>query len=391
VHAAISAPFLNFEHRDRKDRDQEAGRAVFRTLCARTQARCLQSISSDEGNGLLEQSVKAWRFTGGFGFENLKIVELPEPQPGPGQAVVRVRACSLNYRDLAVLRGAYGGSVKPPLIPLSDGAGEVVAVGEGVTRVKPGDRVAGIFMQDWIEGPPDDVKANSALGGSIDGMASELVCLAAEGLVHFPKHLSFEEAATLPCAAVTAWNALFRSGGLRPGQTVLLQGSGGVSVFSLQFARMAGAMVIQTSGSEAKIERLRQMGAHHLIDYKKTPEWDKPVRQITSGAGVDHVVEVGGAGTLPLTSKAVKRGGHVALIGVLAGGKEFDPRLMMLKGVRLQGIFVGSRDMFEEMNRAIALAEMRPLIDSIVPFEELPQTLEYLASGTHFGKICLRI
>ena len=335
--------------------------------------------------------MKAWRFNNGFGYENLKIEELPELAPGPGQASIRVRACSLNYRDLAVLKGAYGGNVKPPLIPLSDGAGEVIAVGEGVTRVKPGDKVAGIFMQDWIEGPPDELKANSALGGAINGMMAENVCLDAEGLIHYPTHLSYEEAATLPCAAVTAWNALFRSGGLRPGETVLLQGTGGVSNFALQFSRMAGARVIQTSSNDTKIERLRAMGAHETVNYKTSPEWDKAVRQLTGGVGVDHIVEVGGAGTLPLSSKAIKRGGHIALIGVLAGGREFDPRLMMLKGVRLQGIYVGSREMFEEMNRAIALSEMRPVIDRAFDFEELPSALKYLESGTHFGKICVRI
>ena len=335
--------------------------------------------------------MKAWRFTAGFGLENLKIVELPDPAPRAGEAVVRVRACSLNYRDLAVLRGAYGGNVKPPLIPLSDGAGEVVAIGEGVTRVNVGDKVAAIFMQDWLEGPPDEVKANSALGGAIDGMMAEKVCLNAEGLVRFPEHLSFEEAAALPCAAVTAWHALFRSGGLKPGETVLLQGSGGVSVFALQFAKMAGAKVIQTSSSEAKMQRLRDMGADAVVNYKTTPDWDKPVRQLTHGVGVDHVVEVGGAGTLPITTKTVKRGGHIALIGVLAGGSAFDPRLMMLKGARLQGIFVGSREMFEEMNRAIALAGMRPVIDRVFGFEELPAALGYLESGAHFGKICIQV
>ncbi|HEY3823058.1 MAG TPA: NAD(P)-dependent alcohol dehydrogenase [Bryobacteraceae bacterium] len=334
--------------------------------------------------------VKAWRYTEGFGQENLKIVELPDPVPGPGEAVVKMRACSLNYRDLAVMRGAYGGSVKPPLIPLSDGAGEVTDIGPGVTRVKPGDKVAGIFMQEWLEGPVDDIKANSALGGSINGMMAEKVCLKADGLVHYPSHLTFEEAATLPCAAVTAWHALFCSGGLKPGESVLLQGTGGVSIFALQFAKMAGARVIMTSGSDAKIERVRAMGAHATINYKTTPDWDKPVRQLTNGVGVDHVVEVGGAGTLPLTSKSVRRGGHIALIGVLAGGSNFDPRLMMLKAARLQGIYVGSREMFEEMNRAISLAGLRPVIDRVFEFAELQDALGYLASGAHFGKVCIR-
>ncbi len=336
--------------------------------------------------------MKAWQFTAGFGAENLKIVELPDPAPGPGEALVRVRACSLNYRDLAVMRGAYGSNVKAPLIPLSDGAGEVVAVGPGVTRVKPGDRVAATFMQTWLEGPaPDDAQANSALGGAIDGMMAEQVCLKADGLVHFPAHLSFEEAAALPCAAVTAWNALFRSGRIKPGESVLLMGTGGVSLFALQFAKMAGARVIVTSSSDGKIERLRSMGADATVNYKTTPEWDKPVRRLTDGIGVDHVVEVGGAGTLPLSSKAVRRGGHIALIGVLAGRGEFDPRLMMLKSARLQGIYVGSREMFEEMNRAIALAGIRPVVDRVFGSAELREALGHIESGAHFGKVCVRV
>lgn len=335
--------------------------------------------------------MKAWRYIDGFGPENLKIVELPEPKPGPGEAIVRVRACSLNYRDLAIMRGAYGGGVKTPLTPLSDGAGEVLEVGAGVTRVKPGDHVAAIFMQDWLEGPPDDAGANSALGGAINGMMAEKVCLKADGLVHYPEYLSVEEASTLPCAAVTAWHALFRSGGLKPGETVLLQGSGGVSVFALQFARMASARIIITSSSDDKIERLRALGAHETVNYRTTPEWDKPVRQLTHGVGVDHVVEVGGAGTLPLSSKCVRRGGHIALIGVLAGGGQFDPRLMMLKAARLQGIFVGSREMFEEMNRAIHLAGLKPVIDRVFGFDDLRAGLDHLASGAHFGKVVVRL
>jgi NADPH:quinone reductase-like Zn-dependent oxidoreductase len=336
--------------------------------------------------------VKTWRFTEGFGAENLKIVELPDPVPGPGEAVVRVRACSLNFRDLAVMRGAYGGNVKAPLTPLSDGAGEVTEVGPGVTRLKPGDHVAAIFMQDWLEGKaPDDAQSNSALGGAIDGMMAEKVCLKADGLVHFPGHLSFEEAATLPCAAVTAWNALFRSGGLKPGESVLLLGTGGVSIFGLQFAKMAGARVIATSSSDTKMERLRTMGADAVINYKTSPEWDKAVKKLTDGVGVDHVVEVGGVGTLPLTSKAVRRGGHIALIGVLAGRGEFDPRLMMLKSARLQGIFVGSREMFEDMNRAISVGGLRPVIDRVFEFGELHEALHHMANGAHFGKICIRV
>ncbi len=336
--------------------------------------------------------MKAWRFATAFGLENLERIELPEPQPGPGQAVVRVRACSLNYRDLVVSKGGYGRAVKPPLIPLSDGAGEVIALGEGIFRVKVGDRVAGAFMQGWLDGPPDDAKAATALGGSIDGMLSEQVCLNAEGLVRFPEHLSYEEAASLPCAGVTAWHSLFDSGNLMPGQTVLVQGSGGVSIFALQFAKQAGARVIATtSGKDGKEERLRVMGADAVINYRTTPEWDRAARDLTGGVGVDHVIEVGGAGTLPLSMKSVRRGGHIALIGVLAGGGEIDPRFIFLKQLRIQGIYVGSRTMFEAMNRAIEASGMRPVVDRVFGFDEVQNAMSYLESGAHFGKICIRI
>jgi NADPH:quinone reductase-like Zn-dependent oxidoreductase len=334
---------------------------------------------------------RAWSYQDAFGVENLRIVKLPEPTPGPGEAVVAVRACSLNFRDLTVARGGYGRAVRTPLVPLSDGAGEVVATGPGVTRVSTGDRVAGIFMQKWISGPVDDEKAGSAMGGAINGMLAERVCLNAEGLTRFPEHLSFEEAATLPCAAVTAWNALFRSGGLRPGESVLVQGTGGVSIFALQFAKMAGARVIATSSSDAKLERLKLMGADHLINYKATPEWDKAVRELTGGVGADHIVEVGGAGTLPHSIRAIRRGGHIALIGVLTGGGEIDPRPILMKAIRLQGIYVGSREMFEEMDRAIVQSGLRPVIDRVFGFEEIAAAMKHMESGAHFGKVCVRL
>jgi NADPH:quinone reductase-like Zn-dependent oxidoreductase len=335
--------------------------------------------------------MKTALFADAFGLENLRITEAPDPDAAAGQAVVRVRACSLNFRDLLVARGSYGRAVKAPLIPLSDGAGEVTAVGEGVTRVKPGDRVCGAFFQRWIEGELDDEKATSAMGGGINGMLSEKVCLSAEGLVRAPSHLSFEEAATLPCAALTAWNALFRSGRLRPGESVLVQGSGGVSVFALQFANMAGARVIATSSSDVKLERLKAMGAEAGVNYKTTPDWDKSARAFTHGMGVDHVVEVGGAGTLPISFKAVRRAGHIALIGVLAGAGEVDPRSIFLKSIRLQGIYVGSREMFEEMNRAIESSGMRPVIDRLFDLEQTTDAMRYMESGSHFGKVCIRL
>ena len=335
--------------------------------------------------------MKSWRFVGGFGFENLKCVELPDPEPVPGQAVVRVRACSLNYRDLVVAKGAYGRAVKAPLTPLSDGAGEVIAVGAGVTRVKVGDRVAATFFQGWLEGPPDDEKALTALGGAVDGMLAEQVCLNADGLVKFPDHLSFEEAAALPCAGVTAWHSLFDSGGLKPGQTVLVQGSGGVSNFALQFAKMAGARVFATSSRDQKLDRLRALGADGVTNYKTNPDWDRAARDFTDGVGVDHVIEVGGANTLPVSLKAVRRGGHIALIGVVAGGGECDPRFIFLKQAKIQGIYVGSRRMFEDMNRAIGASGLRPVIDKTFAFDEVHQAMAYLESGAHFGKVTIKV
>ena len=334
--------------------------------------------------------MKAWRFVKAFGLENIESVDVSVPEAGPGQAVVRVRACSLNYRDLVVSKGGYGRAVKVPLTPLSDGAGEVVAVGPGVTRIKPGDRVAGIFMQGWLDGPPDDAGAATALGGALDGMLAEMVCLDADGVVKFPGHLSYEEAATLPCAAVTAWHSLFESGGLKPGQTVLVQGTGGVSIFALQFAKMAGARVIATSSSDAKLERLRALGADCVVNCRSNPDWDRAARDFTGGVGVDHVIEVGGAGTLPTSLKAVRRGGHIALIGVLSGAGECDPRFIFLKQVKIQGIYVGSRCMFEEMNGAIAAAGMKPVIDRVFPFADVKEAFSYLESGAHFGKVCIR-
>ncbi len=335
--------------------------------------------------------MKAWQFSEAFGIENLRLTDLPEPIPGPGEAVVRVRSCSLNYRDLVVAKGGYGKSVKLPLIPLSDGAGEVLAVGPGVTRVKPGDRVCGIFMQRWLAGGPDDQKSASAMGGAIDGMLAEQVCLNAEGLVQIPEHLSFEEAASLPCAAVTAWNALFVSGGVKPGDSVLTLGTGGVSLFAMQFARMAGARVISTSSSHEKQARIHAMGAESTVNYKGTPAWDRQVRALTGGVGVDHVIEVGGAGTLPLSIKSVRTGGHIALIGVLSGGGEMDPRPLLMKSIRLQGIYVGSREMFEAMNRAISDSKLKPVVDRVFGFGEIAEAMNYLASGAHFGKVCISI
>ena len=325
-----------------------------------------------------------------FGIDSLRVTERPEPRPGPGQVVLKMRAWSLNYRDLLVIKGAYNPKLRLPMTPLSDGVGEVAAVGDGVSRVKTGDRVAGIFMQQWLAGDVTDEKAKSSLGGGGVGMLAEYVLLHEDGVVSVPAHLSDEEAATLPCAAVTAWHALITEGGLKPGDIVLTQGTGGVSLFALQFACLTGARVLITSSSDAKLQRALQMGASDGINYKTTPEWEDKVRELTGGVGVDHVVELGGAGTLGKSLRAVRLNGRISLIGVLAGGGQVNPMPILMKNVRVQGIYVGSRDMFERMNRAITLEGLRPVVDRVFPFTEVAAALHHMESGAHFGKVCLR-
>lgn len=332
----------------------------------------------------------AWEIRDGFGLDRLTLVERPLPSPGPRQVRVRPSAFSLNYRDWMVATGAYNPRQRLPLVPLSDGVGVVDAVGDGVTRARVGDRVAAIFAQRWLAGPPDKAELASALGAPLDGMAAEAVVLDEDGVVHVPAHLCDEEAATLPCAAVTAWCALFEHGGLAPGRTVLVQGSGGVSVFALQLARLAGARVIATSSSADKRERLEALGAWRTLDYRADPEWGKSARALT-GAGVDLVVEVGGAGTIEQSLSAVRPGGTIAVIGALEGGAgPVTLTRVLMSQVRLQGVFVGPRDAFERMNRAIEAAALRPVVDRVFAFEELPAALEALKRGGHVGKIVLK-
>ncbi len=334
--------------------------------------------------------MKAFELQGGFGIDSLHVTERPEPRPGPRQVLLKMRAWSLNYRDLLVVKGQYNPKLRLPLVPLSDGVGAVAAVGDGVTRVQPGDRVAGLFMQGWLDGGLTEAKARPSLGGGgMDGLLAEYAVLPEDGVVAVPEHLSDEEAATLPCAAVTAWHALVAEGGVKAGDTVLVQGTGGVSLFALQFARLHGARVLATSGSDEKLQRVLEWGASDGINYKTTPEWGERVRELT-GAGVDHVVEVGGAGTLPQSLRAVRAGGHISLIGVLAGGGQVNPMPILMKNVRVQGIFVGSRAMFEAMNRAIALHRLRPVVDRVFPFAGARAALRHLESAAHFGKIALR-
>jgi len=324
------------------------------------------------------------------GIDGLAEVELPMPKPGPRQVLVKVAACSLNFRDLAIALGTYRMPTKPNLVPLSDGAGEVVEVGTGVTRVKAGDRVAGCFFQRWFGGPPAADTHASALGGGLDGMLTQHVVLEQDGVVALPAHLSFEEAATLPCAAVTAWHALAEHARIVAGQTVLVQGTGGVSIFALQLARLMGAQVIVTSSSEQKLARAKALGAAHGVNYKAMPEWDKAVVELTGG-GVDHVVEVGGPGTLARSLRAIRVGGKITMIGVLSGAAEINPMLIFSRRANVQGISVGSTQMFEAMNRAIAASGLKPIIDKVFTFGETPAAYRHLQSAQHFGKVVIRV
>ena len=323
--------------------------------------------------------------------DGLKLAEEAERRPGPREVAIRIRAASLNYRDLKVATGAYErGAIKPRVIPLSDGAGEVAETGPGVTRVKAGDRVAAIFVQRWLAGRVDPAYASSSLGGPADGVLAERIVLSEEGVVPIPGHLTFEEAATLPCAAVTAWHALFARGGLTAGETVLTLGTGGVSLFAAQFARLAGARVIVTSGSEAKIERLRAMGITDVVNYRATPDWEKAVMELTDGQGADHVLELGGAGTFRKSLLALRVGGRLYAIGNLAGEAQINPQMILVKRANVHGIQVGSREMFGAMNRAISQARLKPIVDRQFEFGEARAAYDYLDSRAHFGKIVIR-
>lgn len=316
--------------------------------------------------------------------DGLRRAERPKPAAGPNQVLVRMRAASLNYRDIAIITGHYfSGPVDRDTVPLSDGAGEVVEVGDGVEGFAAGDRVAATFFQ-----PPH----GAPLGSPLDGALTEYAVFDAQGLVHIPANLSFEEAATLPCAGVTAWNALIEGKRVKPGDTVLTLGTGGVSMLALQIAKAAGTQVIATSSSDEKLERAKRLGADHVINYKATPDWAQAVLDLTGGRGVDHIVEVGGAGTLPSSYRAIGPRGEISLIGVLTQPDgDLRPHPMMLKGASLRGIFVGDRAMFEALNRAIVVNDIHPAIDTVFDFDDAPQAYSHMIGAKHFGKIVVRI
>ena len=323
---------------------------------------------------------------GSTGIEGLVAAERPKPEPGPKEVLVRVRAASLNFRDIAIVRGKYiGGAVTRNTVALSDGAGEVADVGEGVTQFVPGDRVVATFFQGGY-GPM------YTLGSPLDGVLTEYRVFEEPGLLKIPDKLSFEEAATLPCAAVTAWNALTCGKAIKPGDTVLTLGTGGVSLFALQIGKAAGARVIITSSSDAKLEKARALGADETINYVEHPNWEAEVLRLTEGRGADHVVELGGAGTLPHSYLAVGPGGEIGLIGVMTLPEgDLAPHALMIKGATLRGIFVGERPLFEGLARAIEVNRIKPVIDRVFPMSEAAEAYEYMRSAKHMGKIVVAI
>jgi NADPH:quinone reductase-like Zn-dependent oxidoreductase len=327
-----------------------------------------------------------------FGPNNLELVELTDPSPADGEVLVRIRAVSLNFRDHLMVRGSYNPRQKLPLVPCSDGAGEVVSVGARVTRFKPGDRVMPIFAQDWIAGRPSVERLRSTLGGPRDGLLRELAVFPEHGLVTIPAGLDYVEAATLPCAALTAYNALFKFEPLLPGQRVLVLGTGGVSIFALQFAKTVGAEVFVTSSDDDKLARAKALGADHLINYKQTTDWGKEVKRLAGGEGVDIVIEVGGAGSLANSIRASAMGGLIVLLGVLAGDAN-PPNLtpVFMNGLRVQGLLVGSRDDFDAMNRLISAHRVRPVIDRVFDFERATEAFSHLVGQSHLGKVVIRV
>ncbi|HEX5229361.1 MAG TPA: NAD(P)-dependent alcohol dehydrogenase [Bryobacteraceae bacterium] len=338
------------------------------------------------------RQAKAIRTTGGTSIDELVLDKVPVPEPDPGQVLVAIKAVSLNYRDLAVVTGRYPRNTAQPTILCSDGAGEVVAVGAGVQTFRSGDRVVGSFFQSWVDGPYAREHGASALGGAIDGVLTQYRVFDQQGLLPIPEHLSFEEAATLPCAGLTAWNALVPTCRVQASDTVLLLGTGGVSIFGLQFAKLHGARVIITSSSDEKLARAKALGADETINYKTTPAWDQEVLRLTGGKGVDIVLEVGGGETFPRSMNSVRASGQIAVIGVLSGVMATIPvGLIGIQTLGVRGIFVGSVAMFADMNRAIASNHVKPVVDRVFSFEQSADGLRCMQSAQHFGKIVITL
>lgn len=334
--------------------------------------------------------MRAFEVQNSFGLENLKLVDRPDPKPGVGEILVKMKSVSLNYRDFLMVTGKYNPKQKLPLVPLSDGAGEVIAIGEGVTRWKVGDRVMGTFSQNWLYGAPTRETLKSTLGGPLDGTLSELRVFPELGVVATPEHLNDFEASTLPCAGLTAYSALFPFGGIGPADTVVVLGTGGVSLFALQFAKILGARVILTSSDNDKLKRGKELGADEIINYREKENWDREVLKMTNMKGADLIIEVGGAGTLPKSIAATRPWGIVSLIGILAGGESSMSLLpVLMQGIRIQGVIVGNRQDFENMNRVVSSHKLKPVISDVFPFEKAPNAIQHLKDGKHFGKVCI--
>lgn len=334
--------------------------------------------------------MRAYEIVSDGGIDALALNGRQSPQPGQGEILVALRASSINYRDLSTIEDPIVRGIVLPRIPNSDGAGEVIAVGAGVTRFKIGDRVAGCFFQQWSDGRISASAMASAMGGAVDGVLAEEALLREAGAVHIPDHMSYEEGSTLPCAGVTAWNCLVEQGGLKAGHTALFLGTGGASIFGLQIAKMFGARAIITSSSDAKLERARDLGADELVNYRQTPDWEARVLELTNGAGVDVTLETGGGGTLEKTIEATRIGGTISLIGVLTGGT-IDPVAVMRKSIRLQGVYVGSRRMFEDMNAAFAQNQVHPVVDQVFEFEDARSAYHAMRAAGHFGKLVVKV
>ena len=336
--------------------------------------------------------MRAWRLEETFGLDHMNQVELPRPEPGPGEVLIRIEAVSFNARDRMMIEGVYNPRQPLPLIPCSDGAGVVEEIGASVTRLAVGDRVCPMFAPGWIDGEPTYERIRQVLGGPLDGTLRDYLVLPESGVARAPEHLDSVAAATLPCAALTAWSALVTHGRIGEGDTVLTQGTGGVSIFALQIANMLGARVIVTSSSDEKLERARALGAWETINYLAEPEWGRKARSLTGRQGVDHVIEVGGAATLEQSMGATRIGGTISSIGVVAsreGAISVVP--IFMSQLRIQGILVGHRCSFEAMVKAFEESGLEPVVDQVLPFDQAPDALRELAEGRHFGKICLSL
>ena len=336
--------------------------------------------------------MKAWQIVSDGGVDALALAEVDTPEPGPGEVRVKMHANSINYRDLTTIEDPVSRKLPYPTVPNSDGAGEITALGAGVTGVKVGDRVASCFFSDWEAGPCSTAAMASALGGARQGVLAEEVVLPAGGVIPIPDGLGYEEAATLPCAALTAWHALTQPRPVIAGETVVLLGTGGVSVFAQQFCKLMGARTIVTSSSDAKLERMKALGASETVNYRTTPDWDAEVMRLTDGQGADRIVEVGGPGTLQKSIEATRVGGTIGLIGILTGAAgQITPTSIMRKSLTVRGIYVGPRQMFAEMNTAIEAHGLRPVIDRTFGFEDARDAYHAMRAAGHFGKLVIRV